>query len=87
VLASGYGEVGALVINADARVLGATVPAGTTAEYQLAEGSHAYLVPAAGRIRIAGVEYSARDGIAIKGSGVLHIEAIEGAELVMVDSA
>jgi redox-sensitive bicupin YhaK (pirin superfamily) len=87
VLASGYGEDGALAINADARVLGATVSAGATAEYALAEGNHAYLVPATGRVRIAGVEYGARDGIAIKGAGVLHIEAIEDAELVMVDSA
>ena len=87
VLASGYGEDGALAINADARVLGATVSAGATAEYALAAGNHAYLVPATGRIRIAGVEYGARDGIAIKGAGMLHIEAIEDAELVMVDSA
>ena len=87
VLASGYGEEGALVINADARVLGATVAAGATSEYELAEGNHAYLVPATGRIRIDGVEYGPRDGIAIKGGGLLHIEAIEDAELVVVDSA
>lgn len=86
VLASGYGEDGALAINADARVLGATVAAGGTAEYELTQGNHAYLVPATGRIRIEGVEYGARDGIAIKGGGVLRIEAIDDAELVMVDS-
>ena len=86
VLASGYGEDGALAINADARVLGATVAAGGTAEYELAQGNHAYLVPATGRIRIEGVEYRARDGIAIKGGGLLRIEAIDDAELVMVDS-
>ena len=87
VLASGYGEEDALVINADARVLGAKVATGATAEYELAEGNHAYLVPATGRIRIDGTEYGARDGIAIKGGGVLRIDAIEDAELVMVDSA
>ena len=86
VLASGYGEDGALSINADARVLGATVAAGATAEYELAEGNHAYLVPATGRIRIEGIEYTARDGIAIKGGGLLRIEAIDDVELVMVDS-
>ncbi len=87
VLASGYGEDGALVINADARVLGATVAAGATAHYELTEGHYAYLVPATGRVRIDGTEYDARDGIAISGSGVLRIEAIEDAELVRVDSA
>ena len=86
VLASGFGEQGALFINADARVLGATVSAGATTEYELNETSHAYLVPASGRIRIEGVEYGARDGIAIGGGGLLRIEAIEDAELVMVDS-
>jgi redox-sensitive bicupin YhaK (pirin superfamily) len=86
VLASGYGDEGALVINADARVLGATVAAGATAHYELAEGHHAYLVPAIGRVRIDGTEYGARDGIAVRGGGLLVIEAIEDAELVMVDS-
>ena len=86
-LASGYGEDGALSINADARVLGATVASGDTAQYELAESNHAYLVPATGRIRIDGTEYGARDGIAIRGSGLLKIEALEDAELVMVDSA
>ena len=86
VLASGYGEPNALSINADARVLGATVAAGKTTQYELDKGHHAYLVPAKGRIRIDGVEYGARDGVAIRGKGVLNIEAIEDAELVMVDS-
>lgn len=86
VLASGYGDVGALSINADARVLGAKIAAGATAHYELADGNHAYIVVAGGRVRIDGTEYTARDGIAIRGAGVLRIAAIENAELVMVDS-
>ncbi len=86
VLASGYGEDGALSINADARVLGATIAAGASAQYDLADGHHAYLVPATGRVRIDGTEYGARDGIAVRGGGVLVVEAIEDSELVMVDS-
>lgn len=57
-----------------------------TAEYELAAGNHAYLVLATGRVRIQGVEYGARYGMAIMGCGLLRIEAIEDAELVMVDS-
>jgi quercetin 2,3-dioxygenase len=87
VLASGYDEYGALSINANARVLGATLAAGATSQYELTEGHHAYLVPASGQVRIDGTEYGARDGIAISGGGVLHIKALEDAELVMVDSA
>ncbi len=87
ILASGYGDEGALTINADARVLGATASAGETVEYDLDEGRHAYLVPATGRIRIDGQEFEARDGIAILGNGgTIAIEALEDAELVMVDS-
>jgi quercetin 2,3-dioxygenase len=86
ILASGYGEDGALAINADARVLGATLSAGKTIEYRLDEGRHAYLVASKGRIRVNGIIGETRDGFAIKGEGMLTIEALEDAELVMVDS-
>jgi quercetin 2,3-dioxygenase len=86
VLASGYGEEGALAINADARVLGATAEAGETLTYELEPGRHAYLVAAKGRIRVDGIEADARDGFAIMGEGRLVIEALDDAELVMVDS-
>jgi quercetin 2,3-dioxygenase len=87
VLASGYGEDGALSINADARVLGATAQAGETLAYDLESGRHAYLVVAKGHIRVNGVDGDERDGFAIKGDGRLLIEALDEAELVMVDSA
>lgn len=86
VLASGYGENGALSINADARVLGATAKAGETLTYALQPDRNAYLVAAKGRIRVNGVEGEARDGFALTGDGELVIEALDDAELVMVDS-
>jgi quercetin 2,3-dioxygenase len=86
VLASGYGDQDALSINADARVLGATVAAGETLSYQLEPGRNAYLVAAKGRIRVNGVHGETRDGFALAGGGELTIEALEDAELVMVDS-
>ena len=48
VLASGFGEADALPIRADARVLGATLAAGSSLEHQVEPGRHAYLVPATG---------------------------------------
>jgi quercetin 2,3-dioxygenase len=87
VLASGFGEPGALSINADARVLGATVGAGETLSYDLQTGHYAYLVASKGRVSVNGVEAEARDGVAIKGNGLISIEALDAAELVMVDSA
>ncbi|MEQ1538584.1 MAG: pirin family protein [Sphingorhabdus sp.] len=86
VLASGYGEADALVINANARVLGATATAGETLTFTVEIGRNAYLVSAKGRVRVNGVEGVARDGFAIAGDGTLTIEALEDAELVMVDS-
>src|SRR5690348_9855268 len=54
-LASGRaGDDGALPIRADARVLGATIPAGETVTYPLDPARHAYLVPAAGAVEVNG---------------------------------
>jgi redox-sensitive bicupin YhaK (pirin superfamily) len=86
-LASGYeADVEALPIRTEARVLGATLKAGQTAEYALGKGRHAYLVPATGAIEVNSVRANARDGIAITDEPILRVTALEEAELVMVDS-
>src|SRR6201985_3682451 len=65
-LASGLpGDEDALPIRTPARVAGATIKAGETAEYALAPSRHAYLVPAAGAVEVNGVRLDARDGAAI----------------------
>ena len=84
-LASGNDDDGALTINADARVLGATLKAGTGIDYDADAARHLYLVPS-GRILVNGVTANARDGVAITGEENLHIEAEEDAELVLVDA-
>ena len=87
VLASGTPEADeALSIRADAKVAAATLKAGQTAEWQAAPGRHQYLVAQTGRIRVNGQEAGARDGIATKDEGVLRVEALEDAEIVLVDS-
>jgi redox-sensitive bicupin YhaK (pirin superfamily) len=87
-LASGIaGDEDVLTINANARVLGATVKAGETIRYALTEDRHAYLVPATGRVRIGDVEAGARDGVAITGVTEIVVTALEDAELVLVDAA
>ncbi|MFD1612220.1 pirin family protein [Sphingomonas tabacisoli] len=88
-LASGFDEdlaEGALPIRADARVLGATLKAGESLDYDLGEGRHAYLVPATGAIEIDGTALKARDGAALTGGNTVRITAQEDAEIVMVDS-
>ena len=87
-LASGFKEdVDALPLRTDARVLGATLKAGETAEYAMANDRYGYLVPATGTVEINGVTLHARDGAAIHDENVLHVKALEDAELVLVDTA
>ena len=81
------GDEDALPIRADARVSGATLKAGETAEYRLGAGRYGYLVPATGRVDVNGVELRARDGAAIRDEDVIRLTAIEDTELVLVDVA
>lgn len=89
VLASGVKGDGedVLPIRTDARVLGATIPAGETVSYDLGAHRHAYLVPSVGAIEVNGVRLDARDGAAIRDEDVLTLKALEDAEVVMVDAA
>ena len=84
-LASGDPDDGSLTINADARVLGATVNAGDTITISARPERHLYLVPS-GRVRVNGVEAGPRDGVAITGEDKVTIKAEENGELVLVDA-
>ena len=78
----------ALKIRADARVLGATIKAGTSVTYTPRSADrHLYLVPATGKIRINDVEANARDGVAITALESITITALEDSEVVLVDAA
>ncbi len=87
-LASGLkDDAEALPLRTDARVLGATLPAGAETEYELGETRHGYLVPATGAVEVNGVRLGARDGAAIHGEPVIRVKALQDAELVLVDAA
>jgi redox-sensitive bicupin YhaK (pirin superfamily) len=88
-LASGIeGDEDALPIRTDARVLGATLKAGETAEYRFSgEGRYGYLVPATGQVEINGVALHTRDGAAISGEEVIRVTAREDSEVILVDAA
>jgi redox-sensitive bicupin YhaK (pirin superfamily) len=87
-LASGFaGDADALPIRAEARVLGASLKAGTSATYAAAKGRHLYLVPATGAVEVNGVRVNARDGAAISDTETLTITAREDSEIVLVDAA
>lgn len=85
VLASGQPADGALTIQADARVLGASLAAGGQLAFDADPARHLYLV-SSGRVRVNGVEAGARDGVAITAETRLAIDAIEDCEVVLVDA-
>ena len=84
-LASGDADDGALTIQADAAVLGATVKAGHQIAYEADPARHLYLVASA-PVRVNGVLAQARDGIAIAGEARIMIDAEADAELVLVNA-
>ncbi|MEO7814024.1 MAG: pirin family protein [Sphingomicrobium sp.] len=86
-LASGDPGDGTLTIHADARLLGANLPAGQSIAVDLDPARHQYLVASA-PVTINGVAAEARDGIAVTGETRLTIAAGTelDAELVLVDA-
>jgi redox-sensitive bicupin YhaK (pirin superfamily) len=79
-------EAGSLPIRADAKVLAARLESGQRVDYATDPQRHLYLVAANGRIRVNGHEAAARDGVAISGETEVRLEALDDAEVVMVDA-
>jgi redox-sensitive bicupin YhaK (pirin superfamily) len=77
----------ALLIRADARVLGATLLAGTTLTHAAARFRHTYLAPAQGVILVNGQRVAVGDGIAAIDESELTITAEENAEIILVETA
>jgi redox-sensitive bicupin YhaK (pirin superfamily) len=84
-LASGDAGDGALTINADAKILGATVKAGESITIEAEPDRHLYLVPS-GRVTVNGIEAKPRDGVAITAESRVEIKAQDDSELVLVDA-
>lgn len=84
-LASGDPADGALSVNADVRIFGASLGSGKSIGMESDPKRHLYLVPS-GRVRVNGTVANARDGVAITGEEHLTVEACEDCELVLVDA-
>jgi redox-sensitive bicupin YhaK (pirin superfamily) len=86
-LASGFeADRDALRINAAARVMGATLNEGETAELTLDPARHVYLVALGSPVEVNGRRAEPRDGVAITGEETVTIEALGEAEIVLVDA-
>lgn len=87
IVASGTPEADdALSIRTDAKVAAATLAAGQSATWRTSGERHQYLVAPDGRIRVNGVEAAPRDGIAVTGEEEIVVEAIDDAQVVLVDA-
>ncbi|MGH6786411.1 MAG: pirin family protein [Novosphingobium sp.] len=87
ILASGEPDRdAALPIRSDARVVAATLAAGQSATYAADPARHLYLVAPNGRIRVNGKEAQPRDGVAITGETAITVEALDDADVVLVDA-
>ena len=88
VLASGLSaDSEALPIRADARVLGATLPAGVRVQYELKDFRYAYLAPARGAVEVNGFRLAVSDGIAALEETDLTISATKDSEVILVVTA
>lgn len=86
VLASGEDSADALRIRQNASVLGATLKAGESLDYEVKAGRYGYLVLAAGAVELNGEVLKARDGAAITGAETITLKGLEDAEIVFVDT-
>jgi redox-sensitive bicupin YhaK (pirin superfamily) len=86
VLASGDArDADALPVDANARLLGATLRAGDVIEHRLPPGHGAYLVTTAGRVIVNGVTLDARDGAAVVDEAAITVAALEDTEIVLAE--
>ena len=86
VLATGYQDGShALSINADARILGATMTAGRRISRVLGSTSAAYLVPVRGTVIVNGHTVHPQDGAYVVDEEILAVEAVDSTEVVMVE--
>ncbi len=87
VLASGDAEADdALPIRTDAKVAAATLAKGQSAIWATSDERHQYLVAPKGRVTVNGHEAQPRDGIAVTGESEIVVEALDDAEVVLVDA-
>jgi redox-sensitive bicupin YhaK (pirin superfamily) len=86
-VASPDGADGSLTIHQDARVHAGLLDAGERAVLALADGRHAWVQVARGKVRLADETLSAGDGAALSSEREVRLEGLEAAELLVFDLA
>lgn len=78
-------DLGALEIDADARVLGGTFAAGSVIDYEVPARRRAYVVSTSGRVDLNGVRFESRDGAAVTDESRLRFDILDDTELFMIE--
>lgn len=87
VIASPDGRDGSLTLNQDVSIFAGRLPANQKANHTLANGRHAWVQVARGKVQLNGKELSAGDGAAISEEAAVSITAVEPAEVLLFDLA
>lgn len=85
VVASPDGRDGSVTVHADAVVFAGLFDAEQRSEHAVADGRHAYVHVARGKVRVNGRELSAGDGASLSDEKRLLVEGIDGGEVIVFD--
>ena len=86
-VASPDGREGSITVHARANVYAGLFAAGEAASVDLAEGRHAWVHVARGRVRVNGKELGEGDGAAISGERGVRVEGVADGEVLVFDLA
>ena len=81
------GREGALRIHADVQLYSGVLDAGASVDHEVAEGRHAWIQVARGRVEVDGAMLGAGDGASTSDPSTLTIRALEAAEILVFDLA
>jgi redox-sensitive bicupin YhaK (pirin superfamily) len=85
IVASPDGRDGSVTINSDAVVHAGIFDKGESSELPLANGRHAWVHVARGKVRVNGKDLQAGDGAALSDEPAVKIEGTEGGEVLVFD--
>jgi redox-sensitive bicupin YhaK (pirin superfamily) len=84
-VASRDGRDGSVTVHADASLFAGVFGEGESAEHSLAKGRHAWVHVARGKVRVNGRELAAGDAAALSDETTVHVEGVEGGEVLVFD--
>ena len=87
VVASPDGRDGSVTIHTDAVLRAGLFDKGESTELALADGRHAYVHVARGRVLVNGRELNAGDGATLSDEKAVQVEGVEGGEILVFDLA